>query len=71
MSDLVGMSFHIMKRLGKCGNCGEIIEGVVKSVVLGSFTNKYRYCTPCFLKRIELEFEVEILDFIKGDKDGN
>lgn len=71
MNELLGMSFHIMKRSGKCGNCGETIEGGVKSVVLGSFTNKYRYCTSCFLKRIELEFEIEILDFIKGDKDGD
>ena len=64
---LSGLNFHIMKRKGGCSNCRCDLNTGDKSVVIGSFSNKYRYCTTCFLKVVELEFNLEILDFI-GDK---
>lgn len=62
-----GLDFVVLKRKGFCSNCkSELLSGT-KTILLGSFNNKYRYCTTCFLKRIEQEFDVEILDFVKGD----
>lgn len=65
MFSMQGIQFHVMKRKGKCNKCSYELQPNDKSVVLGELSNKYRYCTNCFIRIIELEFNVEILDFIK------
>ena len=65
MSDLQGLKFHIIEKKGKCKYCNQQIERGCKSVVIGSYTNVYRYCVKCFLLSVENEFNVEILDFIE------
>lgn len=60
-----GIEFTVLKRKGKCQHCANELLSGTKTVVLGSYTNLYRYCVPCFLKTIENEFNVEILDFMK------
>ena len=67
MNSLQGLEFHVMEKKGKCKHCNQPIEMDCKSVVIGSYTNVYRYCVKCFLLSVENEFNVEILDFISED----
>ena len=64
MNNLQGLKFHVMEKKGKCNHCKQPIDRGCKSVVIGSYTNVYRYCVKCFLLSVENEFNVEILDFI-------
>lgn len=60
-----GLAFSVLKRMGKCQNCSQPITKGTKSVVLGSYSNEYRYCIPCFISNIEVELDVKILDFVE------
>lgn len=67
MSGLQGLKFHVIEKKGKCKHCEQSVESGCKSVLLGSYNNVYRYCVKCFLLSVEIEFNVEILDFIYED----
>ena len=53
MNNLQGLKFHVMEKKGKCNHCKQPIDRGCKSVVIGSYTNVYRYCVKCFLLSVE------------------
>lgn len=65
MNNLKGLEFHVMEKKCKCNHCKQPIDRGCKSVVISSYMNVYRYCVKCFLLSVEIEFNVEILDFIE------
>ena len=53
-----GLTTEVLKRKGKCVCCEREILSGTKTVVLGSYSNKYRYCLECFSYEINSGFEV-------------
>lgn len=57
-----GLEFSLLQRKGKCKECQVELPVGTKTVIIGSFTNKYRYCLSCFTYSIEQHCHIIVND---------
>lgn len=62
MSKLQGLKFEVLKRRGKCRACNSELLSGTKTVLVGSFTNVYRYCLNCLSDCIEDNVDIKLTD---------
>lgn len=55
-----GLEFSLLQRNGKCKECNAELPVGTKTVIIGSFTNKYRYCLDCFSFEIDKNCYIRI-----------
>lgn len=55
-----GLEFSLLQRKGKCKECNAELPVGTKTVIIGSFTNKYRYCLDCFSFEIDKNCDISM-----------
>lgn len=55
-----GIKFVIVSRKVECKECKSELPVGTKTVIVGSFTNKYRYCLSCFMYNIDKNCYIRI-----------
>lgn len=55
-----GIKFVIVSRKAECKECKSELPVGTKTVIIGSFTNKYRYCLSCFAFEIDKNCDISM-----------